>query len=98
MGNGIIPAATQPLEVDADIHGAGNVLDAGRARSMRGFYRWNEEGAYALLDFFQRLERALIANPLAAFFVGFVNTHPAAAIRLPIVQGAVRTWYLQHPS
>jgi hypothetical protein len=98
LGNGVIPAATQPLEFAADINGAGNALDAGRARGMQGQYRWTEEGAYALLDFFQRLEKALTGNPLAALFVGFINTHPPASLRIPVVQGAARTWYLQHPS
>jgi hypothetical protein len=96
VGNGLIPAFTQPLEIAADINGTNNALDAGRARSGSA-YRWNEEGGLALLDFFNHLEQSLVPNPLGQFIIGFRNTHPASSIRLPIVQGAARAWYAQHP-
>jgi hypothetical protein len=86
-----LPGLNQPNEIAADTSGCINVLDSGRARSAQA-YRWNEEGALWLLDFFSRLERASGASPL----LGFLRTHPNPSLRLPLVQGVAATWHLQH--
>jgi hypothetical protein len=86
-----LPGLNQPNEVAADTSGCINVLDSGRARAAQA-YRWNEEGALWLLDFFSRLERASGASPL----LGFLRTHPNPSLRLPVVQGVAATWHLQH--
>jgi hypothetical protein len=86
-----IPLANQPNEIAADHEGCDNLLDSGRARAAQA-YRWNEEGALWLLDFFSRLERAAGASPL----LGFLRTHPNSSFRLPLVQATAVTWHLQH--
>jgi hypothetical protein len=86
-----LPGFNQPNEIAADTSGCINVLDSGRARAAQA-YRWNEEGALWLLDFFSRLERASGASPL----LGFLRTHPNPSLRLPLVQGVAATWHLQH--
>jgi hypothetical protein len=86
-----LPGLNQPNEIAADTNGCINVLDSGRARAAQA-YRWNEEGALWLLDFFSRLERASGASPL----LGFLRTHPNPSLRLPVVQGVAATWHLQH--
>jgi hypothetical protein len=87
-----VPLFNQPNEILADSNGCINTLDAGRSRAATG-YRWTEEGGLWLLDFFARLERASGANPL----LGILRTHPNPSVRIPIVQGVVATWHLQHP-
>ena len=54
----------------------------GRARAATGL-RWTEEGGLWLFDFFARLDGAAGANP---WCVGFLRTHPAPALRIPVVQ------------
>ena len=94
-GNGFI----QPLEFAADVNGATNMLDAGRARAVAPYaYKWREEGGLALLDFFLRLENATgPSTALGKVVVSFLQTHPPSALRIPVVQTAARTWYFQHP-
>jgi hypothetical protein len=93
VGNGFI----QPLEFAADVNGCTNMLDAGRARAAQA-YRWNEEGGLALLDFFLRLENATgPSSAVGRVMVSFLQTHPPSSLRMPVVQTAARTWYLQHP-
>jgi hypothetical protein len=82
----------QPNEIAADSAGCISVLDAGLARASSA-YRWTEAGGLALLDFFDRLEKASGANP----FLGFLRTHPNPGLRIPVVQGVAATWRLQHP-
>ena len=53
----------QPNEIAADSAGCISVLDAGLARASSA-YRWTEAGGLALLDFFDRLEKASGANPI----------------------------------
>jgi hypothetical protein len=87
-----VPLFNQPNEIAADTNGCINTLDSGSVRAAQA-YRWNEEGAFWLLDFFARLERASGASPL----LGFLRTHPNPGLRIPIVQGVATTWHLQHP-
>lgn len=90
----ILPGLNQPNEAAADVAGALNTLDTGRARQAVGF-RWTEAGGLTLLDFFGRLERAAGISPLNP--IGFLRTHPNPALRIPIVQTAAQTWRFQHP-
>jgi len=85
------PVFNQPNEIAADNQGTVNALDAGRARSAYA-YRWNEEGALWLLDFFARLDSAAGAFPIA-----FNRTHPNPGLRIPLVQAAATAWRFQHP-
>jgi hypothetical protein len=87
-----IPLVNQPNEIAADHEGCINLLDTGRARSASA-YRWTEEGAFWLLDFFARLDRAAGASP----WMGFLRTHPNPGLRIPLVQAAAATWHFQHP-
>ncbi len=93
----IAPGFNQPNEVAADSAGMIDTLDTGLARSHGSppLYRWSENGAMSLLDFFGRLERAVGLTPLNP--IGFLQSHPSSAFRAPIVQAVARTWYLQHP-
>jgi hypothetical protein len=86
-----VPFLNQYNEAKADELGCDNVLDSGRARAARA-YRWTEEGAVFLFDFFARLERAAGPNPF-----GFLQTHPNPGLRIPLVQITAGTWHLQHP-
>ena len=90
----VLPGLNQPNEAAADVAGAINTLDTGRARQSVG-YRWNESGGLTLLDFFSRLERAAGISPLNP--IGFLRTHPNPALRIPIVQTTASTWRFQHP-
>jgi len=88
----ILPGLNQPNEVAADSSACINTLDTGLARSSRA-YRYTEEGALWMLDFFARLERASGANP----WLGFLRTHPNPGLRIPIVQAVAAAWRIQHP-
>ena len=90
----VLPGLNQPNEAAADVAGAINTLDAGRARASVG-YRWTEAGGLTLLDFFGRLERAAGISPLNP--IGFLQSHPNPALRIPIVQTTAATWRMQHP-
>jgi hypothetical protein len=87
-----VPLFNQPNEIAADKFGCENVLDSGRARAARA-YRWSEEGALFLFDFFAQLERAAGSSPL----LGFLRTHPNPGLRIPLLQVAAGAWHLQHP-
>ena len=92
LASSVVPLINQPNETLADVKGCTNMLDTGRARAATA-YRWTEQGALWLLDFFARLDRASGANPL----LGFLRTHPNPGLRIPVVQGTANTWRLQHP-
>jgi hypothetical protein len=94
LATSVLPGLNQPNEVAADGSGCVNVLDTGRARQPN--YRFTEEGALMLLDFFSRLDQAAGISPLNP--IGFLRTHPNSAFRIPIVQGVARTWWAQHPN
>jgi hypothetical protein len=91
LATAMAPGLNQPNEVAADSSGCVNTLDTGLARSASA-YRWTEEGALWLLDFFTRLDRASGANP----WLGFLRTHPNPGLRIPIVEGVAATWRFQH--
>jgi hypothetical protein len=91
LATSVLPGLNQPNEVAADTSGCINMLDTGLARSAVA-YRWTEEGALWLLDFFARLERASGASP----WLGFLRTHPNPGLRIPVVQGVAATWRFQH--
>jgi hypothetical protein len=79
------PIFSQPREVEADMWGLVNLLEAGGTRPAGS---WNEEGALLNLDFFGRL-RDRGGDQLAMLFL---STHPAPQLRIPIVQTAARQW------
>jgi hypothetical protein len=88
-----VPMFNQPLESAADTAGCVNVLDAGRAR--RPNFVWTERGALLLLDFFSRMETQAGVTPLNP--VGFLQTHPHPALRVPLVQWVAQGWHQAHP-
>ena len=91
-----LPGLNQPNEIAADNRGVVTMLDSGLARQRRGLYRWSEQGAYRLFDFFTRMERAAgisVLNP-----IGFLQTHPYPSLRQPLVQIAAQQWHAQHGS
>jgi hypothetical protein len=88
-----IPVFNQPLETAADTAGTINVLDGGRAR--RPGYVWTERGGLLLLDFFARMESAAGVSPLNP--IGFLQTHPHPALRIPVVQMVAQGWHQAHP-
>jgi hypothetical protein len=96
IATGLVPGLNQPNELAADSAGVVNVLDTGLARSRGHSYRWTEQGGLSLLDFFARMERAAGLSPLNP--IGFLQTHPNPAFRIPIAQTVARTWWLQHPA
>jgi hypothetical protein len=92
MASSVVPLINQLNENEADQWGCFDVLATGRARQATGL-RWTEEGGLWLFDFFARLDGAAGANPL----VGFLRTHPAPALRIPLVQIDAAAWRFQHP-
>jgi hypothetical protein len=95
---GLLPAVlsrgghtfVQPAENQADNEGTNTMLAAGKARAPQ--FRWTEEGALALLDFFVHLEDASGQTKVA-----FLATHPSSHLRIPWVQISAAAWHLQHP-
>lgn len=83
-------AFVQPAENQADNEGTNTMLAAGKARVPQ--YRWTEEGALALLDFFLHLEDAS-----GQTFVAFLATHPSSHLRIPWVQTSAGVWHFTHP-
>jgi hypothetical protein len=80
-----VPVFNQPNEIDADVQGTYNFLDAGAKRQSN---KWTEEGALMSINFFSRLESLGVETVL----LGFLMTHPLPQIRLPIVQNAAAQW------
>ncbi len=89
--SGAVPLFNQPIEIEADMYGMNNVLDAG-ARRQGG--TWTEEGATLTLGFFSRLE----SFGIEAALLGFLRTHPSPQIRLPVVQQTAANWRRQRAS
>jgi len=83
-----VPLFNQPNEIEADIQGTYNLLDAGRRRQGSGGGAWSEEGAIMSLDFFSRLQSLGVATVV----LGFLMTHPAPQFRLPIVSATAQQW------
>jgi hypothetical protein len=81
----VVPIFNQPNEIDADVQGTFDTLDAG-ARRQGG--PWTEEGAVMTLQFFERLSSLGVDTVL----LGFLASHPPPQLRLPIVQNAASQW------
>ena len=80
-----VPVFNQPLEIEADVHGVRNTLDAGARQPGSP---WTEEGAMMTLDFFNRLSQF---GP-EVLLLGFFQTHPHPTLRIPIVQSTAQQW------
>ncbi|MFK7987172.1 MAG: hypothetical protein AB8I08_14205 [Sandaracinaceae bacterium] len=80
-----VPPFEQPREVEADMWGLTNVLEAGRSRTGG---TWTEEGGLLNLDFFRRLSD----RGGAELIMVFLSTHPASFIRIPIVRSTAQQW------
>lgn len=80
-----VPPFEQPREVEADMWGLTNVLEAGRSRTGGV---WTEEGGLLNLDFFRRLSD----RGGAGLIMVFLSTHPASFIRIPIVRSTAQQW------
>lgn len=87
--SGAVPLFNQPMEVEADMVGVTNALDAG-ARRQAG--QWSEEGALMTLHFFGKLSSFGVETVL----LGFLRTHPPPQVRYPVVQGTAQNWHRQH--
>ena len=80
-----VPVFNQPMEVEADVNGTQNTLNAG-ARRQGG--AWTEEGALMTLGFFNRLTGM---GP-EVLLLGILQSHPHPVVRIPIVQGTANQW------
>ena len=80
-----VPPFSQPREVEADMWGLTNTLEAGRARPTG---TWSEEGALLNLDFFRRLAD----RGGSEIIMAFLSTHPPSVVRIPIVQSTAQQW------
>ena len=87
-----VPVFNQPMEVESDVQGIRNVLNAGVGQ--QGTQAWNEEGAMMVLGFFNKLSGV----STEALLLGFLRTHPLPAFRIPIVQGAADQWRRERSS
>jgi Zn-dependent protease with chaperone function len=86
----VMPAINQASELQADIEGTKNMLDAGQSDPE---YKWTEGGALLVIDFFKKLRDL---HPGAVLFT-FMSTHPAPELRAPIVKGTANAWRVTHP-
>lgn len=80
-----VPPFSQPREIEADMWGVTNVLEAGRTRPAG---QWNQEGALVNLDFFRQL--ADEGGPQIVLV--FLSTHPPSLVRIPIVRSTAQQW------
>lgn len=80
-----VPPFSQPREIEADMWGVVNVLEAGRNR-QGGV--WNQEGGLINLDFFRRLSD----EGGAELVLAFLSTHPPSLVRMPIVRSTAQQW------
>ncbi len=81
-----VPVFNQPNEIEADIQGTYNILDAGARRGQAG--AWTEEGGIMTMNFFGRLQSLGVETVL----LGFLMTHPAPQLRQPIIQNSAQQW------
>lgn len=79
-----VPMFNQPNEASSDVSGTDNLLDAGVSRPGG----MTEGGGLIVLGFFGQLSQL---TPAAAA-LGFLRTHPAPQLRVPIVQTAANAW------
>jgi hypothetical protein len=80
-----VPPFSQPREIEADMWGVTNVLEAGRTRPAG---QWTQEGALLNLDFFRQL--ADEGGP--QIVLAFLSTHPPSLVRIPIVRSTSQQW------
>lgn len=80
-----VPPFTQPREVEADMWGVVDVLEAGHERAGGA---WTEEGALLNLDFFRRLSD----RGGQELVLAFLSTHPPSIVRIPIVRSTAQQW------
>jgi hypothetical protein len=80
-----VPTFSQPREVEADLWGVTNVLEAGHGRAGGA---WTEEGALLNLEFFQQLTER--GGPDLAMV--FLSTHPLPSLRIPLVRYVAQSW------
>lgn len=80
-----VPPFSQPREVEADMWGTVNALEAGHEHPAGA---WTEEGALLNLDFFRRLSD----QGGAELVLAFLSTHPPSVVRIPIVQSTAQQW------
>ncbi len=80
-----VPLFNQPMEIESDVYGVTDLLDAGARRAGGA---WTEEGALMTLNFFSRLTSSGVESVL----LGFLRTHPPPALRIPIVQTTAQQW------
>jgi len=90
MATKVVPLLNQPIELQADIEGVKNVLDAGQNEAE---YHWSENGGLLVFDFFKKVQEL---HPGAILF-GFMNTHPLPQVRIPVVKNTANLWRLTHP-
>ncbi len=90
MATKAVPALNQPIELQADIEGVQNVLDAGQNETE---YHWSENGGLLVFDFFLKVQQL---HPTSVLF-GFMNTHPFPQVRIPVVKNTANFWRLRHP-
>jgi hypothetical protein len=79
-----IPAFNQPNEIAADTSGVNDALTAGARRQG---YHFTEGGALLTMQFFSGMDQF---SPSDIF--SFERSHPAPAIRIPIIQQTASLW------
>jgi hypothetical protein len=80
-----VPLFNQPYEVAADMAGINNCLTTG---AHRAGYKFTEGGALLTMQFFAGMDQLSAVDILFAF----ERTHPAPAVRTPIIQQTAAAW------
>ncbi|MGC4086442.1 MAG: M48 family metalloprotease [Polyangiaceae bacterium] len=80
-----VPLFNQPNEIAADMAGINNCLTTGAHRQG---YHFTEGGALLTMQFFAGLDQL---SPVDILF-GFERSHPAPAVRTPIIQQTAAAW------
>jgi hypothetical protein len=80
-----VPLFNQPNEIAADMAGVNNVLTSGARRQG---YHFTEGGALLTMQFFSGIDQL---SPVDILF-GFERSHPAPALRSPIIQQTAAAW------
>jgi hypothetical protein len=82
-----VPLFNQPNELAADSAGTNTILAAGARRSG---YHLTENGGLLMMHFFSALDQM---SPIDILF-SFQQTHPAPAIRIPVIQQTANYYHL----
>jgi hypothetical protein len=80
-----VPGFNQPNELAADVAGLNDALTAG---ARRNGYHFTETGALLTMQFFAGLDQL---TPTDILF-SFERSHPAPALRVPIIQQTANAW------